>query len=199
MCVYHLSSTPSLKPQLPRLPSLTVQASWSCSSYQLATAPKPGTSAARSRRRSPLSTAPSSCCARALKDSTRDSRPARPTTGARNGKPNSREIWGKCGKMWENVEKMLEHVEKMVKIWRKTRENMGENVEHVGKSGRKTGNVERIYGKDVEKTWKLLGKRWGNRGETQEKNGVAVYELTFNRVGQDSRHPPGPRQIVLSK
>mmetsp|Transcript_40539 Transcript_40539/g.82813 ORF Transcript_40539/g.82813 Transcript_40539/m.82813 type:complete len:231 (+) Transcript_40539:171-863(+) len=60
--------------------------SWSCSSYQFATAPKPGTSAARSRRFSPLSTAPKSCCARALKDSTRDSKPQKcrvRTMGAR--------------------------------------------------------------------------------------------------------------------
>ena len=126
------------------------QASWSCSSYQLATAPKPGTSAARSRRFSPLSTAPSSCCARALKDSTRDSKP---TTGRKTGPFNQeklREILENVGKCRENVGKCG----KNVKIWRKSGENVGR-----GKSREKGGKNHWETKENMGKSWKTW-KHW---------------------------------------
>ena len=141
------------------------QASWSCSSYQLATAPKPGTSAARSRRFSPLSTAPSSCCARALKDSTRDSKP---TTGRKTGPFNQeklREILENVGKCRENVGKCGKNVEDLAKIWGKcgtwkiSGKGWEKSLRNQGKYGEKLKNVETLK-KDLQKILKCIQYCW---------------------------------------
>ena len=71
---------------------------------------------------------------------------------------------------------------------------------------------DKFYGKVVPnfihfKTWLsrhlitegYIAHKNGTMEKPKKKNGVAVYELTFNRAGQAGRRPPGPRQIILSK